>query len=86
MNQDETSQLSPVREQINIFKSGYLMKAPFHHENAFPVTMKSYKKWWYVLKQISVNYVLEYYKDDKATVSKGTISLESCTDIKKVCS
>jgi hypothetical protein len=83
---DETSQLSPVREQINIFKSGYLMKAPFHHENAFPVTMKSYKKWWYVLKQISVNYVLEYYKDDKATVSKGTISLESCTDIKKVSS
>ncbi|XP_066933536.1 dedicator of cytokinesis protein 11-like isoform X1 [Clytia hemisphaerica] len=80
----QETMLAPTREN-GIYKEGYLTKSPFHSDNNPVYGTKTYKRRWFTLKQTSNDgsYVLEYRKEEGSAFAKGTLYLDSCTQIRK---
>lgn len=84
--------LVPTKEN-GIYKEGYLTKSPFHSDGnpvlgskqVESVISKTYKRRWFTLKQTSNDgsYILEYRKEEGSAFAKGTLYLDSCTQIQK---
>ncbi|XP_071839033.1 dedicator of cytokinesis protein 11-like isoform X31 [Apostichopus japonicus] len=74
----EDSMLSP-----SIFKRGYLLKTPFGNSTERRL-LANFKRRWFHLKQLpDKSFLLEYYKDEKTNVSKGTLNLDSLQEVTK---
>ncbi|XP_047129888.1 dedicator of cytokinesis protein 9 isoform X1 [Hydra vulgaris] len=80
----QESLLIPLKEK-GIYREGYLTKSPFHSDGIPSYGSKTYKRRWFTLKQTSLDgsYVLEYRKEEGSAMAKGTLYLDSCTQIRK---
>ncbi|KAJ8031225.1 Dedicator of cytokinesis protein 9 [Holothuria leucospilota] len=76
----EDSMLSPSG---SIFKYGFLLKTPFGNRAEMRL-LANFKRRWFFLKQLpDKSFLLEYYKDDKSNISKGTLNLDSLVEVQK---
>ncbi|XP_022671033.1 dedicator of cytokinesis protein 9-like isoform X3 [Varroa destructor] len=70
-------------EESAIIKEGYILKGPESGtDSLLALATKSFKKRYMVLKRgVDGTHIVEFYKDEKKTDSKGTLCMDFCTKV-----
>lgn len=72
-----------VKGDSEIIKEGYILKGPESGTDSFiSLATKSFKRRYMTLRrEVDGTHILEFYKDDKKSDSKGTICMDFCSKV-----